>query len=88
MYGWTEFFLLFPVLTTSRLVFVIWVIRRELATFVKLRHQFLISRSHSKLAQARTVLITNLPDSVQTEQDLLKMLTYAILSLTDICLHL
>lgn len=56
--------------------FVIWVIRRELATFVKLRHQFLISRSHSKLAQAKTVLITNLPDSVQTEQDLLKMLTF------------
>ncbi|KAG8981813.1 hypothetical protein FRB90_006971, partial [Tulasnella sp. 427] len=55
---------------------VIWVIRRELATFVKLRHQFLISRSHSKLAQAKTVLITNLPDSVQTEQDLMKMLTF------------
>ncbi|KIO24905.1 hypothetical protein M407DRAFT_15343 [Tulasnella calospora MUT 4182] len=56
--------------------FVIWVIRRELATFIKLRHQFLISRSHSKLAQSKTVLITNLPDSVQTEQDLLKMLTF------------
>ncbi|KAG8909434.1 hypothetical protein FRC01_006946, partial [Tulasnella sp. 417] len=55
---------------------VIWVIRRELVTFIKLRHQFLISRSHSKLAQSKTVLITHLPDSVQTEQDLLKMLTF------------
>lgn len=60
------------------LVLVIWVIRRELATFIKLRHQFLISRSHSKLAQSKTVLITNLPDSIQSEQDLLKMLTYVI----------
>ena len=30
--------------------------------FVHLRHQFLISKSHSKLAQAKTVLITSLPE--------------------------
>ncbi|KAG8885941.1 hypothetical protein FRB99_004411, partial [Tulasnella sp. 403] len=56
--------------------FVIWLIRREFGIFVKLRHQFLISHSHSKLAQAKTVLITNLPESVQTDQDLRKLLTF------------
>lgn len=74
-------FILLGKLMSFTPVLVIWVIRRELATFVKLRHQFLISRSHSKLAQSKTVLITNLPDAVQTEQDLLKMLTCVIRSL-------
>ncbi|KAG6920077.1 hypothetical protein DXG01_010145 [Tephrocybe rancida] len=35
-----------------------------------MRHQFLISKSHSRLAQARTVLITSLPDELATERDL------------------
>jgi hypothetical protein len=38
--------------------------------FVHLRHQFLISQSHSKLAQAKTILITSLPDDLTTEKDL------------------
>ncbi|KAG9007929.1 hypothetical protein FRB93_006948 [Tulasnella sp. JGI-2019a] len=56
--------------------FVIWLIRREFARFIGLRHQFLISNSHSKLAEAKTVLITNLPEDVQTKEDLLKLLTF------------
>lgn len=41
-----------------------------------MRHQFFVSHSYSKLPQAKTVLITNLPDNVQTEDDLRKLLTY------------
>lgn len=50
--------------------YVIWLIRREMLRFVHLRHQFLISKSHSKLAQAKTVLITSLPEDLTTEEDL------------------
>ncbi|KAG8889514.1 hypothetical protein FRB98_003988 [Tulasnella sp. 332] len=57
-------------------VFVLWLIRREFAHFIDLRHQFLISNSHSKLAEAKTVLITNLPEDVQTNDELLKLLTF------------
>lgn len=46
------------------------MIRRELSNFVHLRHQFLISHSHSKLAQARTVLVTSVPDELANERDL------------------
>lgn len=46
------------------------MIRREMTYFVHLRHRFLISPSHSRLAQARTVLITSVPDDLATERDL------------------
>jgi calcium permeable stress-gated cation channel len=38
--------------------------------FVHMRHQFLISKSHSRQANARTVLITNLPGDLSTDHDL------------------
>ncbi|KAJ7629889.1 hypothetical protein B0H17DRAFT_1109402 [Mycena rosella] len=50
--------------------FVIFMIRRELLHFLDMRHKFLISKSHSRLAQARTVLITSVPDELANEQDL------------------
>ncbi|KXN90147.1 hypothetical protein AN958_04637 [Leucoagaricus sp. SymC.cos] len=50
--------------------FVIWMIRREMNYFVHMRHQFLIGYSHSRLAQARTVLITSVPDELATERKL------------------
>ncbi|KAF8606373.1 DUF221-domain-containing protein [Ceratobasidium sp. AG-I] len=50
--------------------FVFWMIRRELLIFVHARHQFLIARSHSHLAQAKTVLITSMPDELCDEKDL------------------
>lgn len=52
------------------IVFVIAMIRRELMHFVHMRHQFLISKSHSRLAQARTVLITEVPTELANEKDL------------------
>lgn len=51
--------------------YVIWLLRRELSRFVQLRHQFLLSKSHSTLAQAKTVLVTSLPEKdLTTEADL------------------
>ncbi|CAE6449878.1 unnamed protein product [Rhizoctonia solani] len=50
--------------------FVFYLIRRELLIFVHARHQFLISRSHSHLAQAKTVLITSMPDEMCEEKAL------------------
>jgi len=46
------------------------MIRREMSAFVKLRQQFLLSQSHSRLAQARTVLITSVPDALAKERAL------------------
>ncbi|KAJ7747247.1 DUF221 family protein [Mycena metata] len=50
--------------------FVLFMIRREMYHFLDMRHKFLISKSHSRLAQARTVLITNVPDELANEHDL------------------
>lgn len=46
------------------------MIRREMQHFIRMRHQFLISKSHSGLAQARTVLITSIPEELANERDL------------------
>ncbi|TFK25546.1 DUF221-domain-containing protein [Coprinopsis marcescibilis] len=50
--------------------FVIYLIYREMVHFVQLRHQFLLSHSHSRLAQSRTVLVTSVPDELGNESDL------------------
>lgn len=50
--------------------FVFWMIRREMLHFVHMRHQFLISKSHSHGARARTVLVTALPDEFGEEHAL------------------
>jgi len=49
-------------------VFVFFMIRREMLHFVHMRHQFLISPSHSRLAQARTVLITAIPETLDIHE--------------------
>ncbi|KDR75323.1 hypothetical protein GALMADRAFT_226985 [Galerina marginata CBS 339.88] len=50
--------------------FVIYLIQREMLHYTYMRHQFLISKSHSRLAQARTVLVTPVPDELANERDL------------------
>lgn len=50
--------------------FIFYLIRREMLHFVHMRHQFLISKSHSRLAQARTVLITSVPNELANEHDM------------------
>ncbi|KJA27716.1 hypothetical protein HYPSUDRAFT_62761 [Hypholoma sublateritium FD-334 SS-4] len=50
--------------------FVVYMIRLEMLHFLHMRHQFLISKSHSRLAQARTVLITPVPQELSNERDI------------------
>ncbi|KAF5364658.1 hypothetical protein D9758_005530 [Tetrapyrgos nigripes] len=50
--------------------FVIFSIRSEMSHFVHMRHQFLLSPSHSAHAQARTVLLTSVPDELANEHDM------------------
>ncbi|KAI5480450.1 AMP deaminase [Pseudohyphozyma bogoriensis] len=41
--------------------YVLYLIKRELAAFVVLRQDFLMSRKHAMLAQSKTVLVTGVP---------------------------
>ncbi|EIN07902.1 DUF221-domain-containing protein [Punctularia strigosozonata HHB-11173 SS5] len=50
--------------------FVFYMIRREMLHFVHIRHQYLISKSHSHQARARTVLVTSLPEELGEEHQL------------------
>ncbi|KAI0790073.1 hypothetical protein C8Q75DRAFT_139060 [Abortiporus biennis] len=50
--------------------FTFYLIRCELQHYTTMRQSFLTSRSHSKLAQARTVLITNIPLEMCNEKAL------------------
>ncbi|ESK88187.1 duf221 family protein [Moniliophthora roreri MCA 2997] len=47
--------------------FVFHTISREMASFTKLRHEYLLTPPHSQLAQARTVLITSVPQTLDSE---------------------
>ncbi|KAJ3833350.1 DUF221 family protein [Lentinula raphanica] len=59
-------------------IFVIYMVRREMAYFVLLRQQFLLSPTHSQLAQARTVLITSVPDTLSTEASLREFASFVL----------
>ncbi|CAL1696410.1 unnamed protein product [Somion occarium] len=48
----------------------LFMIRKELVHYTQMRQNFLTSRSHSQLAQARTVLITNIPEEMCDEKEL------------------
>lgn len=57
-------------------VYVFYLIKREYAAFVTLRHEFLVSKEHSSLAQSRTVLLTGIPKSYQSLKALSKFTSY------------
>lgn len=48
----------------------LFLIRREMAHYTEKRHEFLTTSSHATLAQARTVLITNVPLEMCDEHEL------------------
>ena len=57
--------------------FTLYLIRREWLIFVHHRHEFLLSSQHSKLAQSKTVLITNVPTELaNSEQDLKEFFSF------------
>ncbi|KAM0752233.1 DUF221-domain-containing protein [Meredithblackwellia eburnea MCA 4105] len=51
---------------------VFYLIKRELAAFVILRQDFLLSREHQQLPQSRTVLVTGVPKEFLTVEALTK----------------
>ncbi|PSR72773.1 hypothetical protein PHLCEN_2v11372 [Hermanssonia centrifuga] len=50
----------------------LFLIRKELIHYTATRQAFLTSRSHASLAQARTVLITSVPEELCDEKELIK----------------
>ncbi|THH27230.1 hypothetical protein EUX98_g6964 [Antrodiella citrinella] len=50
--------------------FTVWLVRKELFHYTEMRQAFLVSKSHSRLAQARTVLITAIPFDMCNEEEL------------------
>jgi calcium permeable stress-gated cation channel len=57
--------------------FTLYLIRREWFIFIHNRHEFLLSQQHSKLAQAKTVLITNVPvELAGSEKDLKQFFSF------------
>lgn len=59
--------------------FTIWILyltKKEMANFIKLRQRFLSSPEHTKLAQSKTVLVTGLPPEYRSETALSKLADY------------
>ncbi|EJD51988.1 DUF221-domain-containing protein [Auricularia subglabra TFB-10046 SS5] len=50
--------------------YIFYLLRQELMHLVSLRHSYLISKHHSRRAQARTVLVTGIPKNLLTEKNL------------------
>jgi hypothetical protein len=55
------------------LVWVWYLIKREMAHFVTVRQQYLISKDHSTSAQASTILVTGVPRRYLNERALAKL---------------
>jgi len=59
--------------TNVSLVWVWYLIKREMANFVIVRQQYLISKDHSASAQASTILVTGVPRRYLNEHALAKL---------------
>ena len=59
--------------TNVGLVWVWYLIKREMAHFVTVRQQYLISKEHSTSAQASTILVTGVPRRYLNEHALAKL---------------
>ena len=76
VYGFTCAFLSFFsvfIYIDSLIVWIFYVIRREMAHFLLTRQQHLIEKTHGKSVQARTVLITGIPRRYLTQEALYKV---------------
>ena len=58
------------------IVYIFYLVKREMGNFVTLRHEFLVSREHSQLAQSKTVLLTGIPKNYQSLKALAKFTSY------------
>ncbi|KAG8809455.1 hypothetical protein FRC19_005213 [Serendipita sp. 401] len=57
-------------------LFTLWMMRRELLIFVHLRQNYLISKEHSRTAQAKTLLITAVPAECASESYLRQLFSF------------
>ena len=55
------------------IVWIFYVIRREMAHFLLTRQQHLIEKTHGESVQARTVLVTGIPRRYLTQEALYKV---------------
>jgi hypothetical protein len=58
---------------------IVWIwlnIKHEMAHFVHIRQQYLVSPSHSSTAQARTVMVTGIPQEFLTESALTRLFSH------------
>ncbi|SPO25626.1 uncharacterized protein UTRI_03350_B [Ustilago trichophora] len=51
-------------------LWLLWNIRSRMSKFIKLRQEFLVSPQHAQSAQAKTVLITGIPNELLSEKKL------------------
>ncbi|SPO25985.1 uncharacterized protein UTRI_03350 [Ustilago trichophora] len=51
-------------------LWLLWNIRSRMSKFIKLRQDFLVSPKHAQTAQAKTVLITGIPNELLSEKKL------------------
>lgn len=58
------------------ILYWIWVMRRFVGAFVKNRQEFLTNPAHSATAQARTILITGIPNNYLSERKLTNMYSH------------
>lgn len=58
------------------ILYWIWVMRRFIASFIKNRQEFLLSPEHRASAQARTILITGIPNDFLSERKLSNMYSH------------
>ena len=66
----------YPSTANTRLVWIWYLIKREMAHFVPLRQQYLISEDHSTSAQASTILVTGVPRRYLNEHALVKLYSH------------
>lgn len=64
------------VATNTGLVWVWYLIKVEMAHFVTLRQQYLISKEHATSTQASTILVTGVPRRYLNERALMKLYSY------------
>ena len=62
-----------PTTANASSVWVWYLIKREMAHFVTVRQQYLISKDHSTSAQASTILVTGVPRRYLNENALAKL---------------
>lgn len=68
--------ILYESTTDTSLVWVWYLIKREMSLFVTVRQQYLISKDHATSAQASTILVTGVPRRYLNEHALIKLYSY------------